>query len=143
MRVPFRLKVAAAVALLVFGGVGLAALLSSGGSARGWVGDRYTRVSSAADGRSVVYSSPKRASVVATEIADRWTPAQRLNDPSGFFLRYSDTVVAVTPSGGGSRIYVDDAERGYARWFPYLGGFWGTYSGPAETFRGGGPGAGK
>jgi hypothetical protein len=139
----FWLKVAAAVALLVLGGGGLAALLLSAGSVRGWVGDRYPRVSSEAGGQSVVYSSPKRPSAVAAEIADRWTPAQRLSDPSGVFLRYSDAVVAVTPSGGGSRIYVDDADRGYARWFPFLGGFWGTYSGPAETFRGGGPGAGK
>jgi hypothetical protein len=139
----FQLKIAAAVALLVLGGGGLAALLLTAGSVRGWVGERYTRVSSETGGRGVVYSSPKRPSVVAAEIADRWKPAQRLNDPSGVFLRYSDAVVAVTSSGGGSRIHVDDPSRGYARWFPYLGGYWGTYSGPAETFRGGGPGAGK
>jgi Domain of unknown function (DUF4247) len=140
---PFQLKVAAAVALIVIGGVSLGALFLSAGSLRGWVGDRYTRVSSEAGGRSVVYSSPKRPSVVAAEIANRWKPAQRLNDPSGFFLRYSAAVIAVTPYGTGSRIHVDDAGRGYARWFPYVGGYWGTYSGPAETFRGGGPGAGK
>ena len=43
----------------------------------------------------------------------------------------------------GSRILVDDEEGGYHRNYGYVGGFWGTYSGPAGSFRGGGPGAGK
>jgi Domain of unknown function (DUF4247) len=138
----FQLKVAGAVALVALGG-GLAVMFLSAGSVRSWIGGRYTQVSSTDGGRSAVYSSPKHPSAVAEEIADRWKPAQRLNDPSGFFLRYSDAVVAVTQSANSSRIYVDDPSRGYARWFPYVGGYWGTYSGPAETFRGGGPGAGK
>ena len=43
----------------------------------------------------------------------------------------------------GSRIFVDDEEGGYHRNYFFVGGFWGTYSGPAGSFRGGGPGAGK
>jgi hypothetical protein len=135
------LKVVAAVAVVVLG-VGAMALLFRG-SVRNWIDDRYTRVSSEAGGRSVVYTSPKAASTVTGEITGRWKPGDRLANPSGNFLRYDDTVVAVTPSGGGSRITVDDEDRGYARWYPFVGGWWGTYSGPGETFRGGGPGAGK
>jgi hypothetical protein len=52
--------------------------------------------------------------------------------------------VTISPQGGGgSRIVVDDEETGYRRGFVYLGGWWGSYSGPAESFRGGGPGGGK
>ena len=47
------------------------------------------------------------------------------------------------PGQAGSRIYVDDQRQGYNRWYPYIGGRWGTFSGPGETFRGGGPAAGK
>ena len=82
---------------------------------------------------------------MAASIAGKWKPAERLADPSGYFLRYRNDIVAVTaaPEGGGSRIFVDEERRGYARWYPYVGGYWGTYSGPGEGFRGGGPGAGK
>jgi len=135
------LKVAAGVAVVVVG-VGAMALLFRG-SVRSWVDGRYTRVSSEAGGRSLVYTSPKTVGAVSSEIAGKWKPGQRLADPAGYFLRYDDTVVAVTPSGRGSRITVDDEARGYARWYPFVGGWWGTYSGPGETFRGGGPGAGK
>jgi len=63
---------------------------------------------------------------------------------SGVFLRYSKDYVGVVPDrGGGSKIYVDDERRGYAHFYPFIGGFWGSYSGRGESFRGGGPGAGK
>ena len=81
---------------------------------------------------------------MAKDIAGAWKPADRLNDPSAIFLRYRGDYVAITPdSAGGSHIYVDDERRGYARWYPHVGGYWGTYSGPGEGIRGGGPGAGK
>jgi hypothetical protein len=114
------------------------------GSVRDHVRERYTLVSSASGGRSAVYSSPSKPSAVAASIASKWKPAERLSDPSGYFLRYRNDIVAVTAAeGGGSRITVDDERRGYARWYPYIGGYWGTYSSPGEGFRGGGPGAGK
>jgi hypothetical protein len=52
-------------------------------------------------------------------------------------------MVVVVPMKGGSRIYVDDAKSGYRRWYGHVGGWFGTYSGPAEGLRGGGPGTGK
>ena len=111
------------------------------GTPRSYIDDHYALVSRQGD--SAVYSSPKPASAVVKEISGRWSPADRVVDPSGYFLRYSDDMVAVSPQGTGSRIYVDDEDRGYTRWFPYVGGVWGTSSGRAEGFRGGGPGAGK
>ena len=128
------------VGLLALGGV----LLSSDGGVRDHLRERYTLVSTSDGGRSAVYSSTSRPSAVAAAIAGAWKPADRRSDPSGFFLRYRNDIVAVTPgTDGGSRIYVDPERRGYTRWYPYVGGYWGTYSGPGESFRGGGPGAGK
>ena len=72
------------------------------------------------------------------------SPADRLNDSYGYFLRYRDDYVVVTSDGaGGSRIFVDDEEEGYRHWYGHVGGYWGTYSSPSEDNRGGGPGAGK
>ena len=116
------------------------------GSVRQHVKDTYTLVETTDGGRSAVYSATGKPSAVAASIADKWKPAERLTDPSGFFLRYRNDIVVVTPAAegeGGSRIYVDEQTRGYTRWYPYIGGYWGTYSGPGESFRGGGPGAGK
>lgn len=112
------------------------------GNVRDHVSGRYRFVQR--DGGSAVYSSPEAPSKVAGDIAGKWKPADRLSDPSGFFLRYRSDIVAITPEpGGGSRIFVDDEDRGYNRWYPIVGGNWGTYSGGGEGFRGGGPGAGK
>ena len=135
-----------ATALILFGLLALGGVaLATRGSVRDHLRDRYTLVSTSDSGRSAVYSSPERPSAVAASIADKWKPADRLSDPSGFFLRYRNDIVAVTaaPEGRGSRIHVDEERRGYTRWYPYIGGYWGTYSGPGEGFRGGGPGAGK
>lgn len=135
-----------AVVLIAIGGLALTAvILGSRGSLRQHLGDTYTLVSTGSGGRSAEYAAPGRPSAVAASIAGKWKPAERLADPSGYFLRYRNDIVAVTaaPGGGGSRIFVDEERRGYARWYPYVGGYWGTYSGPGEGFRGGGPGAGK
>ena len=134
------------VVLLLVGLLGLGAVLyASKGSVRDHLRTRYTLVSTSEGGRSAVYSSPSAPSAVASSIAGKWKPAERLTDPSGYFLRYRNDIVAVTadPDGSGSRIHIDDERRGYTRWYPYIGGYWGTYSGPGEGFRGGGPGAGK
>lgn len=127
---------------LVGGIVLVAVLTTGGGSVRKYIGDRYTLVSST--GRSATYSSPQSPSVVARSIASKWKPADRRNDPSGYFLRYNrDFVVVTAAEGGGSRIHVDDERRGYARWYPYIGGDWGSTTRPGGGFRGGGPGSGK
>jgi len=91
-------------------------------------------------------SSESQAPVTETadDIAGAVKPADERSTPAGHFLRYDDDIVTISPQGGGgSRIVVDDEETGYRRGFVYLGGWWGSYSGPAESFRGGGPGGGK
>lgn len=140
-------KLVAALAAAGLGGAALLGLLfGTRGSVREHVAGKYQRVAAESKGRSVVYTSTQPPGTVAASIARAWKPAERINDPGGYFLRYKSAIVAVTAAGAGqagSRIYVDDQRAGYNRWYPYLGGRWGTFSGPAETFRGGGPAAGK
>jgi Domain of unknown function (DUF4247) len=139
MSLRVKLILAGLIAVIGLGAIGLA--VSRIGGVRGYLEDNYTRVS--AQGDSVVYTSARGPGTVYNEIRSRHRPADTLVQPSGYFLRYSDDIVVVTADGPGSRIYVDDEDRGYARWFPVVGGYWGTYRGPGETFRGGGPGSGK
>lgn len=139
----------------LFGGLAVAAfglvLLASAfwigsGSVRDHVAGNYTRVQNTdpAYQGALVYHSDRPPARVVASITDKWKPARRHIDASAYFLRYNRDIVVVAPDpAGGSRIYVDDTNRGYARWYPYLGGHWGTYSGPGDEFRGGGPGAGK
>jgi Domain of unknown function (DUF4247) len=126
------------------GGVGLivllVALLGSGGI-RGHLSDNYRKVS--ADGDSIVYASSSKPKAVYESIRSAVPPADVQVDPQGYFMRYSDDIVAVTADGDGSRIYLDDERRGYSHWYPFVVGYWGTGSGAGEGIRGGGPGAGK
>ena len=134
---------------LALAGVGAAVFivliaLTTTGSPREYLGDHYTLVGSQDSGRSREYTSPQPPSEVVRSISDRWRPADRVNDSSGFFLRYRNDIIAVVPDGaGGSRIYVDDEEEGYRHWHGHVGGYWGTYTSRAEDGRGGGPGTGK
>lgn len=134
-----KLLVAGLVAVIGLGALGLA--VSRTGGVRGYLADHYTRVSGQGD--SVVYSAARNPGAIYEEIRSRQRPADTLVQPSGYYLRYSDDIVVVTADGPGSRIYIDDENRGYAHWFPVIGGVWGTYRGPGEMFRGGGPGTGK
>ncbi|OLF08166.1 hypothetical protein BLA60_25255 [Actinophytocola xinjiangensis] len=126
------------------GGVGLivllVAILGTGG-VRGHLQDNYQRVSS--NGDSIVYTSSSKPKAVYESIRSAVKPADVQVDPQGYFMRYSSDIVAVTASGTGSRIYIDDERRGYAHWFPFVAGYWGTGGGYGEGIRGGGPGAGK
>jgi uncharacterized protein DUF4247 len=99
------------------------------------------RVSS--NGNSVVYASDQKPTAVYESVRGAVSPADVQTDPEGYFLRYSDDIVGITASGSGSRIYVDDERHGYAHWFPFVAGVWGTGGGLGEGIRGGGPGAGK
>lgn len=131
-------------ALALLGLTGLLAIFRGSGSLHSYLGGSYPLVSSENNGRSLVFASADSPTTTVQRIATRWKPADRINDPAGIFLRYRDEMVVVTSDGtGGSRIHVDDDRSGYARWYPYVGGSWGTFSGRGETFRGGGPGAGK
>jgi uncharacterized protein DUF4247 len=138
------------IAALGAAGVGLVALFGvlfgTKGSVRSHIAGKYQRVEAESKGRSAVYTSSQSPGSVARSISGAWKPAERINDPGGYFLRYRSAMVAVTAAAAGqsgSRIYVDDQRQGYNRWYPYIGGRWGTFSGPGETFRGGGPAAGK
>lgn len=136
----FRTKMIVAGAI---GGVGLIVLLFAifgGGGVRSYLDDNYSRQS--ANGKSIVYTSTAKPKAVYEQIREARPPADTRLDPSGYFLRYSDDIVAITANGSGSRIYVDDERRGYAHWLPFVGGVWGT-GGSGENFRGGGPGGGK
>ena len=140
---PRSLKVLAAV--LVLAGIGGIFALSQRGGPRDHVLATY-EVVSRGEGDSVTLRSPDPVTRTAGDIKDAWKPAQEVVDAGGTFLRYQDLVVAVTPRvEGGSTIFLDDEERGYSRWFPYVVGFWGFggSGGPIGGTRGGGPGAGK
>jgi len=130
----------AAIGLIVIGVLGIVLTLSSAGSVKSYVKDHYKRVGE--DRGATVYSSTKPPARVASEIAKAHKPADRRVTPEGVFLRYRGDYVGVTSSGRGSRIAVADEKRGYPLFFPFVGGYWGSYSGPAESFRGGGPGGG-
>ena len=130
--------------VLVLAGVGGIYALSQRGSVREHLLRTYAVT--AQDGRSYTLSSRASVPETAADIRAAWRPAEEVVDPGGTFLRYSDDIVAVTPDPqGGSTIYLDDEDRGYNRWFPYVVGFWGTggSGGPIGGARGGGPGAGK
>ena len=141
-----RIQVILGLSLAAVGVLAFAVLLALTGfrSPRDYLADNYTLVSSQDGGRSREYSSPRPPSEVVAAIARKWNPAERVNDPAGYFLRYRDDIIAILPDGsGGSRIYVDDEEEGYRHWYGHVGGYWGTYSSRSENERGGGPGAGK
>ena len=130
--------------VLVLAGIAGIYGLSQRGSVRSYLLNAYHVVEQ--DGDSYRLRSPDDVTTTAADISAAWKPAERLVDPGGTFLRYADDIVAVTPRAeGGSTIYVDDEDRGYDRWFPYVVGFWGFggSGGPVGGTRGGGPGAGK
>ena len=132
-----------AVVLVLSGVAGIFAL-SQRGSVRSYLLETYQVVEQ--DGDSYQLRSPDDVTTTAADISAAWKPAERLVDPGGTFLRYADDIVAVTPRAeGGSTVYLDDEDRGYDRWFPYVVGFWGFggSGGPVGGTRGGGPGAGK
>lgn len=134
----------AGAGLLLFALVLLVGGLSScGSSPRSWVKDHYTSAGKR-DGADV-YRTRDRVEKVTKDLTSAWKPADRITDPGGVFLRYSDELIAIRPiaNGGGTELSVDDADRGYASFYPYVGGWFGSYSGRAEGFRGGGPGSGK
>lgn len=134
-----------AAVVAFFGLVALGAAFSTDGSVREFVDGKY-QASTSSDPKlkgALVYKSSDPPSRVVEEITKAWKPADRHVDPAGHFLRYSNDFIVVAPVGTGSSIIVDEQDRGYVRWYPYVGGYWGTYSAPGEAVRGGGPGAGK
>ena len=132
-----RAAVAAAVAALLLGATGC---LSA--SVPDYVADHYEARPN--EGATRVFHADEPPSRVANAIGDARPPAERRVTPSGVFMRYQKDMVGVVPDpAGGSRILLTSERDGYALFFPYVGGYWGTYSGRGDDFRGGGPGAGK
>jgi hypothetical protein len=140
-----------AIAMASLGVVGIVAALATHGSVRDHIAKtyRFTGDEAAPGGgrtKTKTYASATSVGATTADIVDTYKPADRRITAAGAFLRYSDDVVSIVPaaSGGrGSRVLVDDEAGGYHRNYGYVGGFWGTYSGPAGSFRGGGPGTGK
>ena len=129
-----------AIGLIVVGVLGIVLTLSSTGSVRSYVKDHYER--SGSQNGAEVYTAAKSPAKVAAEIQGEHEPADRRVTPEGIFLRYRKDYVGIQPAGRGSRITLADERRGYGLFYPFVGGYWGSYSGPAESFRGGGPGGG-
>jgi hypothetical protein len=143
-----------ALAMAGAGVLGLIFTLTSHGSVRDDIAKSYRKIGTekapgrAGPGRkdTQIYASSTSVTQTAHDISEQHKPADRRTTEAGAFLRYSDDVVSVVPppkGSTGSRILVDDQEGGYNRDYFFVGGFWGTYSGAAGSFRGGGPGTGK
>ena len=138
--------VLAGVAALLALVLAIVAIASTGSSVRSYVADHYTRAAhldEPGNARNAAYTSPKRPSEVAQEITARWRPQSRYTDSTGIYLRYPDDAVVIRPYQSGSVIHVLDDDYAYRRYHSHVGGFWGWSSPHGETFRGGGPGAGK
>ncbi len=120
--------VVVALVLVVAGIAGIVSLTQRG-SVRSHVLRTYDVVSQ--DGDSYVLRSPDTVTRDRCRHPRRLEArARRSSTPGGTFLRYSDDIVAVTPRAeGGSTVYLDDEDRGYNRWFPYVVGFWGVGGG--------------
>lgn len=130
-----------AMGLAGAGIIGLIAVLMSTGSVRGYVKDHYRRAGS--ENGAQVYLASKPPAKVGAEIQKAHEPADRRVTSEGIFLRYRKDFVGILPRGRGSKIVLANENRGYGLFYPYVGGYWGSYSGPGESFRGGGPGSGK
>ncbi|MQA16926.1 MAG: DUF4247 domain-containing protein [Pseudonocardiaceae bacterium] len=137
-----RSKLVVVAVVVLIGVVAIASAIGGSGGVRGYLADTYARVSGSGD--SVVYRSPRSPRTVYDDIRAATSPSDAIVEPDRYFLRYPDDIVAVTPRGGGSTIYLDDEERGYQRWFPVIVPIWGgPFRSPGGGFRGGGPGFGK
>lgn len=134
---------------LVFAGLfvllGLAAIIgsiASSTSAASYIKSHYRHVG--ADQGAQIYLSPKSITQTVQDISNADSPGDRRTTESGVFLRYPNSMVAVLVNrGGGSKVEIADQRTGYTHFYGYIGGFWGSYTGPAGAFRGGGPGTGK
>ncbi len=136
--------VLAGLCLLVAGALMIAAC-SRNADVRKYVRSAYPDCRDTSTPPDFTCRSPHRTvRATADDIARHVKPADTLVQPTATFLRYRDTMVSVTSAQDGAiTVGVEDAARGYRNHYGYVGGWWGRYSGPGETFRGGGPGSGK
>ncbi|MFW6772814.1 DUF4247 domain-containing protein [Nocardioides sp. CPCC 205120] len=118
-----------------------------GNGPKGWIDDHYDHVSgSDPDRQTVTWRSDDDVTATASAIAAGTNPSDRREADGRAFLRYSnDWIVTVTKSSGGSRITLDEFDRGYSANSTFIG-FWGGYyggGGGGSGYRGGGSGSGK
>lgn len=134
--------VVAAIGALVIG------LVSCRGSqsVRDYVSGRCAATGSERDPqgrRADGFSCPGKPVAFAAALAGRHEPARRRSTPTGHFLRYRNEMVGIFPARGRTKVLLARERDGYGYFNNYIGGFWGSYGGRGESFRGGGPGAGK
>lgn len=132
--------------VVAFGLLGLVGLFACNESVEGFLADRCTRGQVERDpqgNRAETFRCKDRPSKLAADLTDAHKPADSHTSPEGHFMRYSDDMVGITPEGDGSKAYLADERNGYLFFGPFVGGWWGTYGGRAEGFRGGGPAGGK
>jgi hypothetical protein len=140
-----------AIGMVATGVIGFVLAIATYGSVRDDIAKtyRFTGNEPAPGGKgkpTKTYASDQSVGATTKAIVEQHEPADRRLTEAGAFLRYREDVVSIVPPARGtrgSRVLVDDEEGGYHRNYGYVGGFWGTYSGPAGSFRGGGPGTGK
>ncbi len=136
-----------ALALTGVGVLGLIFAFTTFGGVREHIRETYQRTGTEPvpgdEDRTEVFASEQSVTETAEDISGQYEPADRRITSAGVFLRYEDDIVSIVPRAAGTRILLDDEDTGYRRGFVYLGGWWGTYSGRGEGFRGGGPGGGK
>jgi hypothetical protein len=138
-----------AIGLVLLGLLGIVGIFACNESVEGWLSSECERSGTERDpngNRAERFRCPKPASRIAADLAEAHKPADRRSTPEGHFLRYADDMVGIVsdPDDAERSIaYISDERRGYGFFFPFVGGFWGSYTGPGERFRGGGPGGGK
>ncbi len=137
-----------AVALIALGGLGLFWVFGDRESVRQYLDQtcRHTGMAADPDGnRARRYDCPRPPREMTVALRDAHKPADERVTSAGTFLRYSNDMVGITSAQARDRstAYLADERSGYAFFFPYVGGYWGSYRGPAEDFRGGGPAGGK
>ena len=147
-----RAGIVAGVLLILLGIGGLAYAATHRGTVRSYVQSHYA-CTPQRGGRRIVCRAGTDPVTTANRINRSFRAASRRVVPAGVFLRYRHDMVAVTPSGRGSSIVVENDRDAYRSNYNYIGGYWGGYSrrdpfpgrpgGAGETFRGGGPGTGK
>lgn len=132
--------------LAALGALGLIGIFACDQSVEGFLNERCARGKVETDPqghRARAFTCRERPSALAADLVKGHKPADQRSTPEGHFLRYSDTMVGLTAQGTGTKAYFAEERDGYAFFGPYVGGWWGTYGGPAESFRGGGPAGGK
>ncbi|CAM3351581.1 DUF4247 domain-containing protein [Stackebrandtia soli] len=104
------------------------AIGSTSGSPRDFIDDKYRCSPDPEDHDSAVCTSSSSPSTVASEIRRAVRPIDTHSDyqSGATFFQYRDDILAIFPDGSGSRIEIDDYNRGYTRHSTYIGTYWSS-----------------